>query len=144
MFGPHLMLDCYECDKEKLGNEKFILNFLNELPELLSMHIIHEPFIIPYEENSETWDKGGISAVVIIAESHISIHTFPENDSYATIDLFSCKDFDIESAINFVMEKLNPKKIERNLIFRGKHFPKDKYATSKIIREQRKNIKDSN
>ena len=138
MFGPHLMLDCYCCSKEKLGNEKFILKFLNEFPQILDMRIIGGPFNVYFEGNS--WDKGGVSAVVLIAESHISIHTYPENDGYASIDLFSCKDFDIEKAISFVRGELEAEKIEKNLIMRGKHFPKEKYKVEKIVLNQRKAI----
>ena len=137
MYGPHLMIDCYECDKEKLGSEKFILNFLKQLPPLLGMSIIKEPFIVPYENNPSTWDNGGVSAVVLIAESHISIHTFPDNIRYTSIDIFSCKHFDIEKTKRLVKAAFNPEKMEFNLVMRGKHFPRETEKVSPIIVKQR-------
>lgn len=142
MFGPHLMLDCYGCDKKKLKDEKFILNFLNELPKILDMNIIKGPFIIPYENNPNTWDSGGVSAIVLIAESHIGIHTFPDNDGFMSLDLFSCRDFDIKGAISVVKETFSPKKVEKHLIMRGKHFPKEEYALKKIMDAQREKISE--
>jgi len=140
MFGPHLMLDCYNCDNKKLKNKSFILDFLKKFPLALGMHIIKEPFIVPYSSNPETWDNGGISAIVLIAESHIAIHTFPDNDGYMSLDMFSCKEFDIEKVISVISETFKPKMIEKNLIMRGTHFPKEKYLVSKIVLKQRKSL----
>lgn len=134
------MLDCYGCDKDKLGNPNFILKFLRETPNKLDMHIIKEPSIVSYDYNPETWDNGGVSAIVIIAESHISIHTFPNNDGFMSIDMFSCKEFDIEKVISIINKEFHPKMIEKNLIMRGTHFPKEEYKLQKIIESQRKNL----
>lgn len=143
MFGPHLMLDCYGCDREKLRDANCILKFLKQTPGKLDMHIIKEPSIVSYDENPETWDNGGVSAIVIIAESHISIHTFPDNDGFMSIDMFSCKEFDIEKVISIINEEFNPNMIEKNLIMRGTHFPKEDYKLQKIIASQRKKAEEN-
>jgi len=140
MFGIHITLDCYECNKEKLKDLKFILNFLDELPDLIGMKKIAPPYAISYSGNPNSFDRGGISAFVIIAESHISCHTFPFNN-YISFDIFSCKDFDIDKAINFVIKKFEVKKYERKIFTRGKDFPKELPKTVKIIKKQRKMIK---
>lgn len=82
MFGPHLTLDLYGCSKEKLSDKDFIYKLLDELPELIGMHKITQPFVTDYPGRPNSFDKGGISAFVLIAESHITIHTFVEQ-SYA-------------------------------------------------------------
>lgn len=137
MFGPHLMLDCYGCDRSKLKDTKFILKFLNDTPNKLGMHIIKKPSIVSYDYNPKTWDNGGVSAVVIIAESHISIHTFPDNNGFMSLDMFSCKEFDIEKVISIINKEFHPKMIEKNLVMRGIHFPKEEYKLQKIIANQR-------
>ncbi len=138
MLGPHLILDCYGCDKERLNDQKFILKFLDDLVKEIKMKKISEPQCVNYPGNPDSFDNGGISAVVLIAESHISVHTWPENGGYASIDIFSCKPFDIEKTIGFTLERLNPKKIEKKLMTRGREFPKDVKKAVKIVEKQRR------
>ena len=139
MFGPHMTLDLYGCDKKKLGDKKFIVQLLDELPSVIGMHKFAGPFV-EYYENKETFDSGGFSGFVLIAESHISIHTFIEQ-KFATVDIFSCKSFNQKKAIDFLTEKLNAKKIERNFIIRGKdfvkHYPKIVSKAKQIVENER-------
>ena len=65
----------------------------------------------------------GISGFVMIAESHISIHTFPEKD-YAFIDVFSCKGFDVENAVELLVNAFEAKKYTKKIIRRGLDFPR--------------------
>ena len=140
MFGPHLMLDCYGCNENKLKDLKFVLKFLDDLPDLIKMHKISEPHAVDYPGNPKSFDEGGISAVVIIAESHISIHTFPSH-KYMSVDIFSCKNFDMEKAIDFVVKTFEAKKIEKKLIHRGSEFPKQIPKAMEIVNKQREKIK---
>ena len=140
MFGPHLMLDCYECNEKKLRDLNFVLKFLNDLPDLIDMHKISEPHAIDYPGNPKSFDKGGISAVVIIAESHISIHTFPSH-RYMSVDIFSCKNFDVERATDFTIKTFEVKKVEKKLLNRGTEFPKQIPKAMKIVGKQREKIK---
>ncbi len=140
MFGPHLMLDCYECNTEKLLDASFILKFLDTLPKKIGMTKIGGPYIIEYPENTQTWDKGGVSAIVIIAESHISIHTFPHPNGYMNMDIFSCKEFDYEKAVEIVSKEFEAGKTDKKIIMRGKEFPKEKMMAMQKTQEQRKEI----
>ncbi|MFQ6009697.1 MAG: adenosylmethionine decarboxylase [Candidatus Aenigmatarchaeota archaeon] len=139
MFGPHLMLDCYGCNEEMMNDEKVILDFLNGLVDHVKMTKIAEPFIIQFKGNPKTFDNGGVSAMVIIAESHISIHTFPGNGGYLNIDIFSCKDFDVKGAIDFVTSHFAPQKIEKRLLSRGRHFAREEVVP--VLNKQRKDLK---
>ncbi|MEM5801938.1 MAG: adenosylmethionine decarboxylase [Candidatus Aenigmatarchaeota archaeon] len=140
MFGPHLTLDLYQCNKEKLSNKNFIFKILDELPELIGMHKISKPQILVYPGKENSFDKGGISAFVIIAESHISIHTFIEQ-RFASIDIFSCKEFSIEAAEKYLVKEFEAKKIEKNFIMRGREFPKDVEKAKGIIIKERRKLK---
>jgi S-adenosylmethionine decarboxylase len=134
------MLDCYGCNENKLKDLEFVLKFLNDLPDLIGMHKIAEPHAVNYLGNPKTFDKGGISAVVIIAESHISIHTFPSH-KYMSVDIFSCKNFDVEKATDFIVKSFEVKKVEKKLLNRGLEFPKQIPKAMKIVEKQREKIK---
>jgi S-adenosylmethionine decarboxylase len=139
MFGLHLTLDLYSCNRKKLIDKKFILEMLEELPDLIGMRKISEPQIIEYPGNPNSFDAGGISAFILIAESHISIHTFVKQ-AFASVDVFSCKGFDVKEVEAYIIEKFEPKKVERHLINRGIEFPRDKEKAREIVIKARKKI----
>jgi len=69
---------------------------LTGCPGRLGMTRITEPKVLHYD--APKVEDSGVSGFVIIAESHISIHTFPHRD-YVNIDIFSCRPFDQDSAL---------------------------------------------
>ena len=119
IFGPHLMLDLNRCKTEKLSDYDLIFRILHELPEKIGMTKITQPYVFPYA-GLVPEDKG-ITGTVIIAESHISIHTFQEKD-YCFVDVFSCKDFDVEYAAEYLVDVFESKKFEKHIVNRGKDF----------------------
>lgn len=137
MFGPHLTLDLYGCNEKKLSDINFIYRILDELPELMEMHKISPPQIVFHKGNPDSFDKGGISAFVLIAESHISIHTFI-GYGFASIDIFSCKPFDKDKIRDYLIKAFEAKKVEENFIERGKEFPKDVKLAKKVVLSERK------
>ncbi len=141
MFGPHLMLDLYKCDRQKLLDVSLAHRILNELPDMLGVNKVMPPYVVPYSgsKNPESFDKGGISGIVIIAESHISMHSFAEQE-YLTVDIFSCKPFDTEVAISYLVEAFGAKKVEKNFIMRGKEFPKKMNGALKAMVKQRNGL----
>ncbi|MEM5790730.1 MAG: adenosylmethionine decarboxylase [Candidatus Aenigmatarchaeota archaeon] len=137
MFGPHLTLDLYGCNEEKLSDINFIYKILDELPEFMEMHKISHPQVVLHKGNPNSFDKGGISAFILIAESHISIHTFI-GYGFASIDVFSCKPFDKEKIKNYLVKIFEAKKAEENFIERGKEFPKDIEKAKVVLLKERK------
>lgn len=120
-FGQHLMMDGYGCDREKLMDIDGIYNFLSSYPEEINMTKIMPPYVFKYAGLvPEDW---GISGFVIIAESHISVHTFPDK-SYLSVDIFSCKQFDGQAAINYISKLFDIQKVEVKFVDRGLEFPK--------------------
>ncbi|MBW3022986.1 adenosylmethionine decarboxylase [Candidatus Woesearchaeota archaeon] len=120
-FGPHLMLDLSQCNKDRLSDLHFIFNILNDLPDKIGMTKITQPHVFPY--SGLVPEDKGITGFVIIAESHISIHTFEEKD-YVFIDVFSCKDFNVEKATQELVKAFEAKKVEKYVESRGKEFPR--------------------
>lgn len=120
-FGPHITLDLKGCPKEILSNYNLHFDYLKSLPELIQMTPITQPYVFPYSGLIPS-DKG-ITGIVIIAESHISIHSFEEK-GYSFIDIFSCKNFDIDKAIKITTDLFKPDSYELNVVERGKDFPR--------------------
>ena len=120
-FGPHITIDLKGCPKEILSNYDLHFDYLKKLPELIQMTPITQPYVFPY--SGLVPEDKGITGIVIIAESHISVHSFEEK-GYSFIDIFSCKDFDIDRAIRITKEIFKPEDWEINVVKRGKDFPR--------------------
>lgn len=119
-FGPHLMLDCRGCN-EKIGDLDFVWNFLNDLPERVGMTKIIQPYVFPY--SGLIPEDKGITGVVVIAESHITFHSFTDKD-YFFFDIFSCKHFDVEIVVDYIREAFGVQHMERHDAMRGRDFPR--------------------
>jgi S-adenosylmethionine decarboxylase len=119
LFGPHLIIDGTRCDTQKLGDRILIEQILSEYPAAIGMTKIGGPYMFEYQAPDPAYS--GVSGIVVIAESHIAIHTFPELD-YFTMDIFSCKNFDHELAIRYIKDALDVKEMDRMLVQRGLSF----------------------
>jgi len=136
-FGPHLMLDGYGCDKGKLQDLNLIYRILDELPARIGMTKIMPPYVFKYSGvKPEDW---GLSGFVLIAESHISIHTFPEKN-FVSVDIFSCKAFDSEFASAYFKGAFEMAKVEMTLLDRGTEFPKELNGAARLVREERRRV----
>ncbi|HEY3215357.1 MAG TPA: adenosylmethionine decarboxylase [Candidatus Eisenbacteria bacterium] len=136
-FGPHLMLDGYGCDKAKLEDLNLIYRILEELPDRIGMTRIMPPYVFKYSGlRAEDW---GISGFVLIAESHISIHTFPEKN-FVSVDIFSCKPFDADFASHYLKTAFEMAKVESKVLDRGTEFPKELDGAAQLVREERRRI----
>ncbi len=112
----HLVIDGYGGDIGKMWDEDLVRNFLYRYPESLNMTRITEPNVLRYEAPKS--EDSGVSGFVIIAESHISIHTFPRKD-YINIDIFSCRPFDHERALDDVKDLFALTEVKTWLLNRG-------------------------
>lgn len=133
-FGLHLTLDGYGCDYDSLTSLDKIYEFLDKTPDLISMTKIMQPYVFKYTGKiPEDW---GLSGFVLIAESHISIHTFPEKN-YLSLDIFSCKRFDLLLCASHVKEYFQMERYELNVLNRGLEFPRNiRKVTDHIIVER--------
>ncbi len=139
MFGPHLTLDLSECNPRKLSDLSYIYNLLDELPDVIEMHKITPPYAFVYRptHNPSEW---GISGFVIIAESHVSIHTFPDN-GHAFVDIFSCKQFDLHKAMNYVVSSLEARRADKKISGRGKEYPREIESAREIVARSRPTLR---
>tara|TARA_Y100001968_G_scaffold251839_1_gene237129 strand:+ start:19796 stop:20254 length:459 start_codon:yes stop_codon:yes gene_type:complete len=81
IIGKHCILELYECDKNKLNDEAFIrttITTATKVSDATLLNLITHPFV-----------PQGVTGLALLAESHISIHTWPEL-GYAAVDVFTC------------------------------------------------------
>ncbi len=121
-FGVHLTLDGYGGCREKLADGAHVLACLGELPERLGMHKLTEPFLVELGHHSDK-DPGGVSGFVLIAESHISIHTFPLR-GFVSADVYTCQNhLDSERICQYFADAFELQDLEINLVRRGTRYP---------------------
>ena len=137
MFGLHLTLEGYGGDKDLLGDIGHCQKVLGKYPDIIKMTKIMEPQVL--QDLEAPHPKWGISGVVIIAESHIAFHTFPE-DGFIELDVFSCKSFDVELAMSFIKESFGLRKIDHHIFSRGFHYPRDDEENKKIMEAERSKL----
>ena len=119
-YGPHLMLDLNDCNPAILDDLEACFKLMNDLPEKIGMTKITQPYLFRY--SGPIPEDQGITGVTIIAESHISLHTYPKK-GYAFVDLFSCKPFDVEGARDCIVQFFESKSPVVHLQERGATFP---------------------
>ena len=109
--SKHLLLELYRCDFEKLNDESFLRCTLNRAAKLANATVLN---LI-----SNKFEPQGVTAIALLAESHISIHTWPESN-YSAIDIFTCgQNMLPEIASQYLIEALRAQEhalriIERN------------------------------
>jgi S-adenosylmethionine decarboxylase len=105
--GTHLLVELRECNTEILKNLEKVRNALVSAAKEAKATIVDVSF--------HEFNPFGISGVVVIAESHLTIHTWPEYD-YAAIDIFTCGDIiKPEVAASFLIKQFeckNPSIVE--------------------------------
>lgn len=121
-FGEHFMIDAYRGSRQKLLDRQLVQQCLDELPGRLGMHKLAEPTVHWAEPNSLK-DPGGWSGVVVIMESHISIHTFPGR-RFASIDVYTCRNGLATAEVEaYFREIFGFEELETNFVVRGKRYP---------------------
>jgi len=108
--GRHFLAEFYNCSGETLNDEKKIAEIMTKAVEASNATII-KPFFHKFSPQ-------GVSGIIVIAESHLAIHTWPEFN-FAAVDLFSCGDFDFTEALRFIRDNINAEKYSILSIKRG-------------------------
>ena len=109
--SKHLLLELYRCNYEKLNDESFLRCTLNKAAKLAKATVLN---LI-----SNKFEPQGVTAIALLAESHISIHTWPESQ-YTAVDIFTCgQNMLPELASQYLIESLRAQEhslriIERN------------------------------
>lgn len=109
--GYHLILELEGCPETVLDDRKAVRRVMTEAVEASGATMI-QPFFHQFAPQ-------GVSGVVIISESHFSIHTWPEY-GYAAVDIFTCGDqIDMDVAANTLRRGLQAQTVQKMLLSRG-------------------------
>src|SRR5215472_2553395 len=111
-----LMLELYGYDRQLLSNESLVKRVLEEYPARVEMEKV-SPVHLYQIETSNPLDAG-LSGFVVIAQSHISLHAWPEYGE-VDIDICSCKEFSREEATAFAKQMFQTNDIEAHFVVRG-------------------------
>ena len=129
----HLVVDGSGSDPEKLKDVDLVHRFLDEYPSTIGMTKITPPQVYTYHGQApEDW---GVSGFVLIAESHISVHTFPAR-AYVNIDIFSCRDFDPTASLADVKATFALTDVKVWTLERGLDYATPREAYEGVVRER--------
>mgnify|MGYP001024349442 FL=1 len=103
--GRHVYGNLYGCDPEVLRDEAALITIVKEAVKVANAILLS---IGSYRFGP----GGGLTVFAVVAESHISIHTWPEH-GFATVDVYTCGDHtDPKAAFDYIVSALRPKKVE--------------------------------
>jgi S-adenosylmethionine decarboxylase proenzyme len=107
--GTHIIADLYSC--KKLADNKFVESILEESAQVSNATILHTKF--------HEFEPQGLTGYILLAESHISIHTWPET-GYAAVDVFTCGEtMNPQKAIEYIINKLEAEKTQIRTVKRN-------------------------
>lgn len=109
--GTHAIADLGNINPKWLLNKQDLLTLLEEALDRFNFTRIQS---MSYQFPGE---GSGFTAIVLLSESHASIHTYPEYQ-YLALDIFSCGNQDPELVLNYLIEKLEATEIKRKIILR--------------------------
>ena len=116
-FGFQLLLDLYSCKKGACEDLARCYNFLEESVKVLQVEAQSPPFVF-FTDGKRHPDKAGLSGWIPLVESGIQIHTLTPKD-FISIDIYSCRQFEIEPIKAFVRRYFSPKRMDCQFLERG-------------------------
>ena len=108
--GRHILVEYYNCDSESLKDPAFIEREMKQAALAAKATIVTSDF-----HHFNPW---GVSGAVIIAESHLTIHTWPEY-GFASADFFTCGDIDPWKSFEYLEKALKAEFSESVELLRG-------------------------
>src|SRR5271157_537167 len=100
----HLIADFSQCDPLLLDDGDYIIEAMDEAAVASGFTVL--------EGIHHQFDPQGFTGILLLSESHFSIHTWPE-DNFAAVDLFTCGDTSPEAAVKALQDKLGCKKVDK-------------------------------
>jgi len=111
VLGKHAIMDLSGCNPEILGNNALIQEILCQAAQIAKITIVGDL--------ERHFEPNGYTAILLLEESHLSIHTWPEYN-YVSVDLYSCNlNTDFEAVKTFLVNALGAKKTAYTLMDRG-------------------------
>jgi S-adenosylmethionine decarboxylase len=133
----HVTIDGFGGNPNLLGNLELVRKLIDRYPDEIGMTKISVPHVFQYEGvKPEDW---GVSGFVLIAESHIAIHTFPQHGQ-VWVDIFSCKGFDQIPAIDKIVDVFDLQDTRIHTLERGLEYPHNVQRSIPLNRQERREV----
>jgi S-adenosylmethionine decarboxylase len=107
--GKHFLLNLYGCSSVLLNDEQFLIDLLENAAIASGASVL--------KTVSHKFDPQGITAICLLSESHISIHTWPE-EGKAALDVYTCGSANPKIGCDIIIAQLNPSEYKLNYIQR--------------------------
>lgn len=111
----HYTIDCYGCDKNLLDNEPHLVSGLKSISAQFGFNVL--------SFSSAKFEPVGVTAYLVLSESHMSIHTWPELQ-FAAVDFFSCRMPNIDDLKHAVQTLVDADYLEEKRVCRGEALAK--------------------
>lgn len=108
--GRHLIAEFYGCDPKISGDVEQIRQHLHAAAVVVDATVVGEAY--------HRFEPNGVTGVVLIAESHLSIHTWPSR-GYVAVDIFTCGGLDPRPGCESLGEALRAESLRFQEILRG-------------------------
>lgn len=108
--GKHVLLDIFDGNSEKLNDPEFIVNTLKEAAKAAGATVIKSDFV--------KFEPEGVTAFLILAESHISCHLWPK-EGFGGFDFYTCGSCDPTKAMEYVIKAFDATVYECMVVDRG-------------------------
>ncbi len=122
--GRHILAEFYECDPAMLNDTGAIERAMNEAAAASGATVVQSVF--------HMFSPHGVSGVVVVAESHLAVHTWPEY-GFAAVDYFACGEVDAGAAIRCLRAKFGAERVSQREIERGVFEPSSEAAADVLV-----------
>ena len=112
--GQHLIIDAFECDPTYLNNMDHLEGLCKKVAQNTNMEVLYTYF---YQ-----FEPQGVTGMLVLATSHISIHTWPEK-KYTSLDFYTCGDHNINTQVELLLKGLDSKNAMVYSFSRGASYP---------------------
>jgi S-adenosylmethionine decarboxylase len=107
--GKHFLLNLYGCSSVLLNDEQFLIDLMENAAIASGATVL--------KTVAHKFDPQGITAICLLSESHISIHTWPE-EGKAALDVYTCGSANPKIGCDIIIAQLNPSEYKLNYIQR--------------------------
>lgn len=108
--GAHILADFWGCRFKDLDDAELLMNSLRAAAKYANMTVL--------AEEAHKFEPQGFTGLLLLAESHISIHTYPER-GYAAVDVYTCGRGMTQKAVDYLKKVLQPAKTKEIVLRRG-------------------------
>ena len=112
--GKHIIIDAFDCNRDFLNNKNHLENLMLQVAKSLEIKVLSS-FFYPFQPQ-------GVTGMLALASSHMSIHTWPEN-GYASLDIYTCGERNPLEQAEFLLRGISAKKARIYSLSRGDTIP---------------------